>query len=51
MDLFDFNENEERAKPLAERMRATTLKEFAASPRYYARQAGQLYLLGTARLR
>ena len=28
MDLFDFNENEERAKPLAERMRATTLKEF-----------------------
>ena len=28
MDLFDFNENEERAKPLAERMRANTLKEF-----------------------
>lgn len=28
MDLFDFNENEERAKPLAERMRAATLKEF-----------------------
>ncbi len=28
MDLFDFNDNEERAKPLAERMRASTLKEF-----------------------
>ncbi len=28
MDLFDFNDNEERAKPLAERMRANTLKEF-----------------------
>ncbi len=28
MDLFDFNDNEERAKPLAERMRASTLKDF-----------------------
>ena len=28
MDLFDFNDNEERAKPLAERMRASTLNEF-----------------------
>ncbi len=28
MDLFDWNGNEEKAKPLAERMRATTLKEF-----------------------
>ncbi len=28
MDLFDFNENEERAKPLAERMRASTMKDF-----------------------
>lgn len=28
MDLFDFNENEERAKPLAERMRANMLKDF-----------------------
>ncbi len=28
MDLFDFNENEERAKPLAERMRANSLKDF-----------------------
>ncbi len=28
MDLFDFNKNEERAKPLAERMRANTLEEF-----------------------
>ncbi len=28
MDLFDFNDNEEKAKPLAERMRASTLKEF-----------------------
>lgn len=28
MDLFDFNENEEKAKPLAERMRANTLDEF-----------------------
>ncbi len=28
MDLFDFNNNEERAKPLAERMRASTLDSF-----------------------
>ena len=28
MDLFDFNNNEERAKPLAERMRANSLEEF-----------------------
>ncbi len=28
MDLFDFNENEEKAKPLAERMRASTFKDF-----------------------
>ncbi len=28
MDLFDFNRNEETAKPLAERMRANTLDEF-----------------------
>ena len=28
MDLFDFNDNEEKAKPLAERMRASTLKDF-----------------------
>ncbi len=28
MDLFDFNKNEERAKPLAERMRANSLDEF-----------------------
>lgn len=28
MDLFDFNDNEERAKPLAERMRASTLDGF-----------------------
>ena len=28
MDLFDFNNNEEKAKPLAERMRANTLEEF-----------------------
>ncbi len=28
MDLFDFNRNEETAKPLAERMRANTLEEF-----------------------
>ncbi len=28
MDLFDFNDNEERAKPLAERMRASSMKEF-----------------------
>ena len=28
MDLFDFNNNEENAKPLAERMRANTLEEF-----------------------
>lgn len=28
MDLFDFNDNEEKAKPLAERMRANTLKDF-----------------------
>ena len=28
MDLFDFNNNEESAKPLAERMRANNLEEF-----------------------
>ena len=28
MDLFDFNNNEEKAKPLAERMRANRLDEF-----------------------
>lgn len=28
MDLFDFNNNEEQAKPLAERMRANSLDEF-----------------------
>ncbi len=28
MDLFDFNDNEEKAKPLAERMRASTFKDF-----------------------
>lgn len=28
MDLFDFNENEEKAKPLAERMRANNLNDF-----------------------
>ena len=28
MDLFDFNNNEENAKPLAERMRANSLDEF-----------------------
>lgn len=28
MDLFNFNDNEEKAKPLAERMRATTLDDF-----------------------
>ncbi len=28
MDLFDFNDNEERAKPLAERMRASNFKDF-----------------------
>ncbi len=28
MDLFDFNDNEEQAKPLAERMRASTMKDF-----------------------
>ena len=28
MDLFDFNNNEETAKPLAERMRANSLDEF-----------------------
>ena len=28
MDLFDFNQNEETAKPLAERMRANSLDEF-----------------------
>lgn len=28
MDLFDFNNNEEQAKPLAERMRANTLDDF-----------------------
>ena len=29
MDLFDFNDNEEKAKPLAERMRANSMEELA----------------------
>lgn len=28
MDLFDFNDNEEKAKPLAERMRASKMEDF-----------------------
>ncbi len=36
MDLFDFNENEERAKPLAERMRASTLKDFVGQKQLIA---------------
>ena len=28
MDLFDFNDNEEKAKPLAERMRASRMEDF-----------------------
>jgi len=52
MDLFDFNRNEERAKPLAERMRANTLDEFAGQKHIVAegsllRRAVQLDRLGS----
>ena len=52
MDLFDFNENEEKAKPLAERMRASTLKEFVGQGHivaegYLLRRAISLDRLGS----
>lgn len=36
MDLFDFNDNVERAKPLAERMRASTFGEFVGQEQLVA---------------
>ena len=33
-DLFDFNDNEEKAKPLAERMRASSFKDFLLVQRF-----------------
>ena len=35
-DLFDFNDNEEKAKPLAERMRASTFKDFVGQQKLVA---------------
>lgn len=39
MDLFDFNDNEEKAKPLAERMRASSLKDFVGQSHIVAEGA------------
>ncbi|MBO4989017.1 MAG: replication-associated recombination protein A [Clostridia bacterium] len=39
MDLFDFNHNEEKAKPLAERMRANTLDEFIGQKHIVAKNS------------
>lgn len=52
MDLFDWNGNEEKAKPLAERMRANTLGEFVGQSHVVAegsllRRAVQLDRLGS----
>ncbi len=52
MDLFDFNENEEHAKPLAERMRANILKDFVgqshiAAEGFFLRRAISLDRLGS----
>ena len=41
MDLFDFNNNEEGAKPLAEKMRA--LKEIATALNISPEQAEQIF--------
>lgn len=35
-DLFDFNDNEEKAKPLAERMRASSFKDFVGQEKLVA---------------
>ena len=52
MDLFDLNGNEEKAKPLAERMRANTLDDFVGQSHIVAqgsllRRAVQLDRLGS----
>lgn len=39
MDLFDFNDNEEKAKPLAERMRASSIKDFVGQSHIVAEGA------------
>ena len=39
MDLFDLNRNEEKAKPLAERMRANTLDEFVGQSHIVAERS------------
>ena len=50
MDLFDFNNNEERAKPLAERMRANTLDEFIGQKHLVAENSLLRRALATDRL-
>ena len=37
MDLFDYNENEEKAKPLAERMRASKMEDFVGQEHIVAK--------------
>lgn len=62
MDLFDFNDNEESAKPLGRtdarqqsgriyRPETHRVRAFPAPPRHRLRSAGELYFLGPARLR
>ena len=62
MDLFDFNDNEQTAKPLAERdarqfperihrSEAHRFGKFPAQAGNCFRPAGQLYFLGAARVR
>ena len=51
-DLFDFNDNEEKAKPLAERMRASSFKDFVGQEKLVSegsllRRAISLYRLGS----
>ena len=50
MDLFDFNNNEETAKPLAERMRANSLDEFIGQKHIVAEDSLLRRAIATDRL-
>ncbi len=50
MDLFDFNHHEERAKPLAERMRANTLDDFIGQEHIVAKGSLLRRAIATDRL-
>ncbi len=50
MDLFDFNHNEEQAKPLAERMRANSLDEFIGQKHIVAENSLLRRAIATDRL-